>query len=232
MITLTIDHQTITTQPGTTVLQACLDNNIFVPHLCHLEGRQPAPASCRLCFVSVQGEPQPVSGCTTTVKTGMIVNTTSQAARRLQRSALKLLLSTHDVDCGHCPANKRCQLQQLARHLKVPLKPKDLTLKLKKNALDGSHPCMDYYPNRCVLCGRCIYVCERKKGRANMAVANRGLKTVISFYGVPEQLKADCSACLACVAVCPVGALVPKPVRAEDPTSPSSKGVAGPSCRT
>jgi bidirectional [NiFe] hydrogenase diaphorase subunit len=216
MITLRIDNRTITAEPGTTLLRACLDNGIFVPHLCHMEGRQPAPASCRLCFVSVQGEPQPVSACTTTVETGMVIRTESEAARRLQRSALKLLLSTHDVDCGHCPANKRCQLQQLCRRLKVPLKPTDLTLKLKKKALDDSHPCMDYYPNRCVLCGRCIYVCERKKGRANMAVAHRGLKTVISFYGAPEQLKTDCEACLACAAVCPVGALVPKPACDKD----------------
>lgn len=216
MITLTINNQTITADSESTVLKACLDNGIFVPHLCHMEGRQRAPASCRLCFVSVAGEPQPVSACTTPVKPGMIVSTTSQAARRLQRSALRLLLSTHDVDCRHCPANKRCQLQQLCRDLKVPLKPTDLTLKLKKNALDASHPCLDYYPNRCVLCGRCIYVCERKKGRASMAVANRGFKTVISFFGAPDQLKADCSICLACVAVCPVGALVPKPIQDEN----------------
>lgn len=193
------------------MLHACLENAIFVPHLCHMAGRHPAPASCRLCFVSVHGEPQPVSACTTMVKQGMVVNTASEAALRLQRSALKLLLSTHDLDCRRCPANKRCALQRLARHLKVPLKPAHLSLKLKKTVLDDSHPCMDYYPNRCVLCGRCVHVCERKKGRAHMAVANRGLKTVISFYGAAERLEADCSACLACAAVCPVGALVPTP---------------------
>lgn len=216
MTTLTIDNRPISADPGTSVLRACLDNGIFVPHLCHMEGQKPAPASCRLCFVSVQGEAQPVSACTTPVKSGMIVSTASEAARRLQRSALNLLFSSHDVDCRNCPANKRCQLQQLCRRLKVPLKPTDLTLKLKKKALDRSHPCMDYYPNRCVLCGRCIYVCERKKGRASMAVANRGLKTVISFYGAPEQIRSDCGNCLACAAVCPVGALVPKPASDEN----------------
>ena len=209
MITLTIDNRPIGVAPGSKVIQACLDNGIFVPTCATWKAgilrRRPA----RLCFVSILGKPQPVSACTTAAEAGMVVSTTSAEARRLQRSALKLLLSTHDVDCGHCPANKRCQLQLLCKYLKVPLKPTDLPLKLKRNALDRSHPCVDYYPNRCVLCGRCIYVCERKKGRANMAVANRGLKTVISFYGVPEQLHADCSACLACVAVCPVGALVP-----------------------
>lgn len=215
MITLTIDNQTITAVPEASILRACLDNGIFVPHLCHMEGRRPAPASCRLCFVSVQGLAQPVSACATPVESGMVVNTASEAARRLQRSALKLLLSTHDADCGHCPANRRCQLQQLCRRLQVPLKPKDLVRKLKKETLDKTHPCLDYYPNRCVLCGRCIHVCEKKNGRAGMAIANRGLKTVISFYGTPAQLKTDCSTCLACAAVCPVGALVLKPAEGE-----------------
>lgn len=215
MITLTIDNQSIAADPGTTILRACLDKGIFVPHLCHMEGQRPVPASCRLCFVSVHGVAQPVSACTTPVASGMVVSTASEAARRLQRSALKLLLSTHDVDCGHCPANRRCQLQQLCRRLEVPLKPKDLALKLKKAPLDKSHPCLDYHPNRCVLCGRCIYICERKNGRAGMAIANRGLKTVISFYGVPGRLKTDCGTCLACAAVCPVGALVAKSARDE-----------------
>lgn len=215
MITLTIDNRAITADPETSVLRACLDNNIFVPHLCHMEGRHPAPASCRLCFVSVEGEPQPVSACTTPVQAGMVVSTTSQAARRLQRSALRLLLSTHDVDCGNCPANRRCQLQRLCKQLKVPLKAADLTRHLKKKTIDRNHPCLDYYPDRCVLCSRCIHICEKKKGRANMALANRGLKTAITFYGAPRQLAADCRDCLACVAVCPVGALVANPMTAE-----------------
>lgn len=210
MITITVDNQQLTVPRGTRLLDACLDNGIYVPHLCYLKQMTPVSTCCRLCFVSVQGLPQPVSACATVVTAGMTVCTTSDDARRLQRSALRLLLATHDVDCAHCPANKKCALQHLARMLNVPLKTDGLKQKLKKTVLDASHPCIDYYPNRCVLCLKCIHVCANVRGRAHMAVANRGLKTVVSFYGAADQLEKDCHSCLACVNVCPVGALVVK----------------------
>ena len=210
MIQISVDNRILEVANKTSLLEACLENKIYIPHLCYLKGMTDVPASCRLCFVEVVGQKQPLSACTTQVKKDMVVKTNTQVVRRLQRTALELLLSTHHVECGRCPANKKCELQRLARFLKVGLKPKRLALKLKKEVLDEGHPCMDYYPNRCVLCGRCIYVCEKKHGRARMAMAHRGLKTVISFYGQKAQLERDCSACNDCIAVCPVGALIAK----------------------
>jgi predicted molibdopterin-dependent oxidoreductase YjgC len=140
----------------------------------------------------------------------MVVRTDSPPVRRLQRSALQLLLSVHRVECGRCPANKRCGIQEIAKFLKVGLKPKHLERRLKEPEIVQDHPCLDYYPNRCVLCGKCIHVCVRQHDRPVLTFAKRGLDTVIGFFGETGETEIPCGECLACVAVCPVAALVMK----------------------
>jgi predicted molibdopterin-dependent oxidoreductase YjgC len=168
------------------------------------------PASCRLCFVEIEGEDKPLPSCTVTVKAGMVVKTATQSVRRLQRAAFKLLMSVHEVECGHCPANKKCALQHIAQFLKVGLKPKDLEHHLKETAIDEAHPLLNYYPNRCVLCGKCVFVCKDQHGQALLTFAQRGLDTVISSYGEKDMPNPPCEKCLACVDVCPVSALTLK----------------------
>jgi predicted molibdopterin-dependent oxidoreductase YjgC len=119
-------------------------------------------------------------------------------------------MSVHHVDCGHCPANKKCELQRIAKFLKVGLKPKHLEPHLKEAEVDESHPFLDYYPNRCVLCGKCIAVCKEKHGRAFLTFAKRGLETVVSSYGEKDGSNLPCGNCLACIAICPVGAIILK----------------------
>ena len=121
---LWVDDTEIVTESGTTLLEACLSNNIYVPNLCHINGMVDPPASCRMCFVEIEGEPKPVSACTVAVQEGMVVKTDTPPVRRLQRSALRLLLSIHKVDCKNCPANKKCELQRIAKVLKIGLKSK------------------------------------------------------------------------------------------------------------
>lgn len=210
MIKLAVDNKEIETKKGTTLLQACLDNDIYVPNLCYLETMAYPSASCRLCFVEIEGEAQPVTSCTIKVNHSMIVKTDAPSARRLQRSALKLLLSVHHVDCKNCPANKKCGLQNLAKFLKVGLKHKPLQLFLKEMGIDRDHPCLDFYPNRCVLCGKCMHVCRTQQGKPMLTFSRRGFDTVISFYGERDKPHADCEQCKGCVDICPVGALVLK----------------------
>jgi bidirectional [NiFe] hydrogenase diaphorase subunit len=208
MISLIVDDKDLEVEDGTVLLDACLDQGIYIPHLCHLRGKQEPHASCRLCFVQIQGVPKPVPSCTVTVREGMVVKTDTPEVRALQISALRLLLSVHDVDCAHCPANKKCALQDMARFLHLGLKPKDLETYLKEPAIVQDHPLIDYYPNRCVLCARCIRVCRTQNGLPLMTFANRGFDTVISFYAGGRM--PDCADCLACADICPVGALVLK----------------------
>lgn len=208
MIHITVNDKELTVPKGAILLQACLDNDIYIPNLCFLKDRVPVAASCRLCFVEIEGRSQPVTSCTVKVKPGMQVKTDTPAVRQLQKSGLKLLLSVHEIDCRHCPANKRCELQKIARFLKTGLNAKPLETVLKSVKVDTSHPFIDYYPNRCVLCGKCVAVCSQKNGRNMLTFANRGFDTVISSYGVAAAKENACVDCMACVEICPVGALV------------------------
>ena len=206
-VEITVDDRVLAVREGQTLLEACLANGIYVPNLCHLPGMTDPPASCRLCFVEVDGMPQPVTSCTVAVTEGLVARTDTEAVRRLQRSALRLLLSVHEVDCKSCPVNKRCELQRLARFLKVGLKPKELPAHRKTPAVDDAHPCFSYYPNRCVLCGKCVEACRRAPGQNVLAFSRRGFDTIL-YVDPGAADAARCENCRACVEICPVGALV------------------------
>jgi len=210
MVKLQVDGKEIEAKQETSLLQACLDNDIYIPNLCFLKDLESPPASCRLCFVEIEGETKPVASCIVTVKEAMVVNTDTPPVRRLQRTAFRLLLSVHDVDCKNCPANKKCELQHLAKFLKVGLKSKGLERILKEPDIDREHPILDYYPNRCVLCGKCVRVCRNAHGQPSLSFARRGIDTIISSYGEKDEATLPCTQCTACVDICPVSAIVLK----------------------
>jgi len=211
MVKLVVDNREIQAEDGQNLLQACLQNGIYIPNLCHIDGMLEPPASCRMCLVEIEGERNVIPSCTVVVKDGMVVKTDTEAVRRLQRSGLQLLLSVHEVDCGHCPANKKCELQRIAKFLKVGLKPKHLEKRVKETTVDEGHPFLNYYPNRCVLCGRCIVVCRDLHGEASLTFAKRGLETIITSYGEEALSSPRCETCHACVDICPVSAITLKP---------------------
>jgi len=210
-----VDNQEIEAPEGMTLLQACLENGIYIPNLCYLKGMDSPSASCRMCFVEIEGERQPVTSCTVVVRDKMVVKTGSPAVRRLQKTALRLLLSVHDVDCKNCHANKKCELQNIAKFLKVGLKPKRLQKFLKEIRIDETHPFIIHYPNRCVLCGKCVQVCRGKHGQSVLTFAKRGFDTIISTYRSTDVPSTSCERCDICVETCPVGALALKESRQE-----------------
>jgi len=209
-VSLMVDNRAILAEEGQNLLKVCLENGIHVPNLCHLDGIKRPLASCRLCFVEIEGEKAPVTACTQSVIGGMVVRTDSEAVRQLQRSALELLLSVHKVDCGHCPANKNCELQRTARILKTGLKSGDLDKHFKDVEIIESHPLFNYYPNRCVLCRKCVYICREKNEKPFLSFIKRGLDTVVSFNWEECSSEIPCDRCLACIDICPVGAIVRK----------------------
>jgi len=209
MITIRVDDRDIEVQEGTNLLQACLDNGIYIPNLCFLEGMEDPPISCRMCFVEVGDGESPVPACAVTVTREMTVRTDTDHVRRLQRSALHILLSAHHVDCARCPANRKCALQDIARFLKVGLKPKGLE-PLRREEDMQAHPWFQYHPNRCILCGKCLYVCKRAHGQAFLTFAKRGFDTIVSFFGEEDAEELPCEEGFLCVEVCPVAALTLK----------------------
>jgi predicted molibdopterin-dependent oxidoreductase YjgC len=212
MINLTVDGREIHAQEGQDLLSACLQHDIFIPHVCFMEGMTDPPASCRLCFVEIEGMPFPVASCRVKPEPGMVVKTATERVRRLQRSALQLLLSVHHVDCRNCPSNKKCVLQDLGKFLGVPLKSRKLSHLEREIAIDLTHPLFEFNPHRCILCGKCIHVCQERNGRGLLTFAKRGFDTVVACFGDKDLSRIPCKDCQACVDVCPVSAIFLKSV--------------------
>jgi bidirectional [NiFe] hydrogenase diaphorase subunit len=210
MTKLIVDDTEIETDDGVSLLQACLDNEVYIPNLCYLKQMDNPPGSCRLCLVEIDGYNQPITSCTVTVKEGMVVRTDTEQVRRLQRSAFELLLSVHHVDCKNCPANRKCELQRIARFLHVGLKLRRLDQLERETTVEQNHPCLEYVATRCVLCGKCVFVCQEKNGQPMLSFAKRGIDTVVSFFGEEDKAAATCTECYACVEICPVAALLIK----------------------
>jgi len=207
-VSLTIDDQEITALDGQKILWAALDNGIYIPNLCAVRKRSEPFAACRLCFVEIEGEDRPVAACTAPVAEGMVVNTKGAKALRLARTAFELLLASHPVDCAHCLKNGSCELQKITKHLGVKLKTKRFRKILPELPVDSSSPLFIYDPNKCVLCGRCVWVCQEKLGKGAIGFAHRGFRRMVTTFGDEPVGKSRCRDCSECVAVCPVGALV------------------------
>lgn len=212
MLTLTIDGVEIRAKEGTNLLWVALDNGFYIPNLCALRNTPPpVPASCRLCFVEIEGRNAPVTACTTIVNSNMVVHLNTEKVKRVRNTAFELLLSHHPIDCAHCDKNRNCELQNIAARLGLKLKLKRFRQIPRALPIDTTHPLFYYNPNKCVLCGRCIQICQ-EQGTGAIDFAFRGIHTVVStFAGKPLAEACQEDACLACVAVCPVGSLVFKP---------------------
>ena len=206
-ISLTIDGKKVTAPDGETILWVALDNGVYIPNLCALRDALEPFAACRFCFVEVEGKKQPVTACTETVEQGMVVNTRGPGALRLARTAFQLLISSHPVDCAHCPAHGSCELQKIAAHLGIKLKTRRFKKLLRELPIDSSSPAFIYDPNKCVLCGRCVWVCRECLGIGVFGFAYRGFNRMVTTFAGEPLGESRCQECRDCVRVCPTGAL-------------------------
>lgn len=207
-VSLSIDGRKIRAAQGEKILWAALDNGVYIPNLCAIRDKSEPFASCRLCFVEVEGKETPVTACTEPVVEGMVVSTKGVKALRLARTAFELLLASHPVDCAHCPKSGSCELQKIAKHLGVKLNTKRFPKILRDLPVDSSSPLFIYDPNKCVLCGKCVWVCQEKLGKGVIGFAYRGFRRMVTTFGDEPMGKSGCQDCGECVAICPVGALV------------------------
>lgn len=212
LIELTIEGRNVKAEPGTKILKAAIDAGIYIPNLCYLPEADLPFGGCRLCYVEVEGKGL-VTACTQPVKNGMVVHTQTPEVKRLRRTAFKLLIAYHDLDCRSCWKNKNCELQRLAAKLNVKLKKPDefRDLPTELLSLDTTNPFISYDPNRCVLCGKCVWVCSNKNGEPLIEFAYRGYETRLMLSSDTSLIKEKCAFCGECVAICPTAALQPQP---------------------
>ena len=206
LCTINIDGKEIRVKYHSNLLWASLDNGFFIPNLCSIVDKHKTYASCRLCFVEIEGRPEPVTACTEKAQDGLVIHLHTPRTVKLRRTAFELLLSNHKLDCAHCIKNRNCDLQRIARAEHFKLRGRRFN-KIDLNLpVDTSHARINFNRNKCVLCGKCVWVCQNQ-GRSVLDFAYRGIKTTISTFADRPLSETDCNSCLACTSVCPVGAL-------------------------
>ncbi len=206
---MNIDGIEVKAPKGEKVLWAALDNGIYIPNLCAIREADLPFGACRLCFVEIEGRRSPVTACTEAVEEGMVVQTNTPRVNRLRRTAFELLLSHHPIDCRNCAKNRNCELQRIASRLGFKLKLQRFRPILRSLPIDSTHPLFVYDANKCVLCGKCVWVCN-EQGTGAIDFAFRGIETRVSTFDNVPLIDSNCDSCLECVKVCPVGALVAK----------------------
>ncbi len=137
----------------------------------------------------------------------MVVNTKGPNALRLARTALELLLASLPVDCAHCASNRACEIQKIAHHLGSKLKSKRFRKLLRKLPVDSSSPVFIYDPNKCVLCGRCVWICRERLGIGAIGFAHRGFERIVTTFADEPIGESKCRDCGDFVIACPTGAL-------------------------
>ena len=206
--TLSIDGTDISARADQTILDAARENDISIPTLCHLDGLSEVGA-CRLCLVEVKGTNRLLPACVTLVEEGMEVTTHSPRLEKYRHMILELLFAERNHVCSVCVANNMCQLQDLAKahgvtNIRFPYRYPKLTV-------DVSHERFALDHNRCILCTRCVRVCNEIEGAHTWDVLGRGVSSMlISDLEQPWGASDTCTSCGKCVQVCPTGALFDK----------------------
>jgi len=206
-VNLTIDNQPVTVPKGTTILNAARSIGIKIPTLCHMEGVA-SPGSCRVCLVEVQGARTLQPSCITQVAEGMVVRVNSKAARTARRTSVELILANHPLDCNNCSRNNHCELQAIASEMGITASR--FPRLVQEHPLDLSTSGLVRDMSKCILCRRCVTVCQNIQLVGVLAPQKRGFATIIGG-GAKDQLSATtCVQCGQCAAVCPVGAITEK----------------------
>src|SRR5258707_3388732 len=206
--TLEIDGQEVSARRGQTILEVAREHDISIPTLCHLEGLSEVGA-CRLCLVEIKGSNKLLPACVATVSEGMVISTHTERLQKHRRSILELLFTERNHICSVCVSNGHCELQSLAQGLEIT--HVHFPYRYPRVLVDGSHDRFIVDHNRCILCTRCVRVCEEIEGAHTWDVMGRGIDAkVITDLNQPWGSSETCTGCGKCVHVCPTGALFEK----------------------
>lgn len=206
--TLKIDGKEISAGENQTILEAAREAGVNIPTLCHMDGLTDIGA-CRLCLVEIKGNPKLLPACVTQVQEGMEISANSPKLQEYRKLVLELMFTERNHVCAVCVSSGHCELQGMAQQL--GLTHVTLPYVHVKSQTDGSHPRFVSDPNRCILCLRCVRVCDEIEGAHTWDAYGRGINTrVITDLNEPWGDSQTCTGCGKCVKCCPVGALVEK----------------------
>ena len=207
-VNVKINGISIDVPKGSTILEAARLAHIEIPTLCFLKEINEIGA-CRICVVEVKGARSLVASCVYPVSDGMEIRTDSPKVLASRRQTLELILSNHDRKCLSCVRSGNCELQKLCRELKVENESLYDGERIHYD-LDTSAAHMVRDNNKCILCRRCVAVCEKVQGVGVIGANERGFKTNISCAFDMDLSETSCVSCGQCIAVCPTGALYEK----------------------
>ncbi len=204
-VALKINDQEVNVPEGTSILQAAKINGIKIPTLCSMEGLTEY-GGCRVCLVEIHGSPKLFAACVTPVGNGMEVVTESERLKEYRKLAVQLLLSERTHICSVCVANNNCELQKLANELGV-----DHVMFERLwtgHEIDSTHDFLVLDRNRCILCTRCIRVCDEIEGVHTLDLKMRGKESQV-IMDLDEKWvdSRSCTSCRKCAKACPVGAI-------------------------
>jgi len=204
-VKVTIDGVTGNVPAGSTILEAAEHLGIEIPTLCHHASIKPIGA-CRICLVEVEKQRVLQPACTFPVSDGIVVHTRSDAVVQSRRFILQLLFSERNHYCMFCQMSGSCELQDLA--YEYGLDHWEFERPYPRYAVDATRDYFVMDPNRCILCRRCIRVCDELVGNNTLGLKNRGAQTeIIADLDVPFG-DSSCVSCGTCLQVCPTGALM------------------------
>jgi len=232
MITLTIDGKQVNANEGMTVYEAAKEGGIYIPTLCNHPYLTPYGA-CRLCIVEIENMRGFPTSCTMPASDGMVVRTNTSQLQELRREILELILSEHPyvclvcdrkrdcepyrasirkvgvtTGCQFCPKNGRCELQKVVDY--IGIREVTLPYEYKELPIERGDPFFDRDYNLCILCGRCVRVCQEVRGIGAITFTCRGSQALVGTAFGRSLQESGCRFCAACVDICPTGALVEK----------------------
>jgi bidirectional [NiFe] hydrogenase diaphorase subunit len=208
VVTLKINDRDVSGRDNETILEIARENDVFIPTLCHLDGLCDVGA-CRLCLVELKGSPKLLPACVATIQEGMEVLTDTPRLVEYRKMIVQMLFAEGNHICSVCVSNGHCELQGMAQALEID--HIEQAYRYPQRTVDASHELFTLDPNRCILCTRCVRVCDEIEGAHTWDMMGRGVEArVITDMNRPWGTSDTCTSCGKCVQVCPTGALFQK----------------------